>query len=34
MFRRLIINPVRRWFGLPVHYRMKAKGLRIHGRTQ
>jgi hypothetical protein len=25
MIRRLIINPVRRWFGLPVHYVLKAR---------
>lgn len=26
MFRQHIINPIRRYCGLPVHYRMKAKG--------
>lgn len=26
MIRRLIINPFRRWLGLPVHYRMRARG--------
>ena len=29
MFRRFVINPIRRKLGLPVHYRLKAKGLRL-----
>lgn len=29
MIRRYIVNPIRRFFGLPVHYRMKAKGARF-----
>lgn len=34
MFRRFVINPIRRMLGLPVHYRLKAKSARISLRVR